>query len=236
MKIRKGFDIMFGLFKKKEEAKNEDLSTVFAERKISLEKHIPDSLNGKKARVVFCIDRSGSMWGRYNNGEVQRTVERLFPVALKFDDDGKMECYSFNTKAERHPDIDVNNIRGYVDNNIECDGGTNYSPVMRAVTKNANIPTYVIFITDGDNQDKNASREFIKEISDEPIFWKFIGIGNERFTFLEELDDMNGRVIDNADFVKIENISNISDDELYKLLMQEFSEWWTEAEKKGIIK
>lgn len=230
---------MFGLFKKKEsnkEAKNEDLSMVFAERKISLEKHIPDSLNDKRARVVFCIDQSGSMWGRYNNGEVQRTVERLFPVALKFDDDGKMECYSFNTKAKSHPDIDVNNIVGYVDNNIECDGGTNYSPVMKAVTKIANVPTYVIFITDGDNQDKNASREFIREISDEPIFWKFIGIGNERFTFLEELDDMNGRVIDNADFVKIENISNISDDELYKLLMQEFSEWWTEAEKKGIIK
>ena len=230
---------MFGLFKKKEsnkEAKNEDLSVVFAERKISLEKHIPDSLNDKRARVVFCIDQSGSMWGRYNNGEVQRTVERLFPVALKFDDDGKMECYSFNTKAKSHPDIDVNNIVGYVDNNIECDGGTNYSPVMKAVTKIANVPTYVIFITDGDNQDKNASREFIREISDEPIFWKFIGIGNERFTFLEELDDMNGRVIDNADFVKIENISNISDDELYKLLMQEFSEWWTEAEKKGIIK
>ena len=230
---------MFGLFKKKEsnkEAKNEDLSVVFAERKISLEKHIPDSLNDKRARVVFCIDQSGSMWGRYNNGEVQRTVERLFPVALKFDDDGKMECYSFNTKAKSHPDIDVNNIVGYVDNNIECDGGTNYSPVMKAVTKIANVPTYVIFITDGDNQDKNASREFIREISDEPIFWKFIGIGNERFTFLEELDDMSGRVIDNADFVKIEDISKISDDELYKLLMQEFSEWWTEAEKKGIIK
>ena len=230
---------MFGLFKKKEsnkEAKNEDLSVVFAERKISLEKHIPDSLNGKKARVVFCIDRSGSMYERYDRGEVQRVVERLFPVALKFDDDGKMECYSFNTKAKSHPDIDVNNIVGYVDNNIECDGGTNYSPVMKTVTKIANVPTYVIFITDGDNQDKNASREFIREISDEPIFWKFIGIGNERFTFLEELDDMNGRVIDNADFVKIENISSISDDELYKLLMQEFSEWWTEAEKKGIIK
>lgn len=230
---------MFGLFKKKEsnkEVKNEDLSTVFAERKISLEKHIPDSLNDKRARVVFCIDQSGSMWGRYNNGEVQRTVERLFPVALKFDDDGKMECYSFNTKAKSHPDIDVNNIVEYVDNNIECDGGTNYSPVMKAVTKIANVPTYVIFITDGDNQDKNASREFIREISDEPIFWKFIGIGNERFTFLEELDDMNSRVVDNADFVKIEDISSISDDELYKLLMQEFSEWWTEAEKKGIIK
>lgn len=227
---------MFGLFRKKEEIKNEDLSVVFAERKISLEKHIPDSLDGKKARVVFCIDKSGSMWGRYDRGEVQRVVERLFPVALKFDDDGKMECCSFNTKAKRHPDIDINNIRGYVNNNIECDGGTNYSPVMRTVAKIANVPTYVIFITDGDNQDKNESREFIRKISDKPIFWKFIGIGNERFTFLEELDNMGGRVIDNADFVKIKDISNISDDELYKFLMQEFSEWWTEAEKKGIIK
>ena len=107
---------------------------------------------------------------------------------------------------------------------------------MRTVTKIVNVPAYVIFITDGDNQDKNVSGKFIREISDKPIFWKFIGIGNERFTFLEELDDMSGRVIDNADFVKIEDISNISDDELYKLLMQEFSEWWAEAEKKGIIK
>lgn len=227
---------MFGLFRKKEEAKNEDLSSVFAERKISLEKHIPDSLNGKKARVVFCIDKSGSMCNMYYNGEVQRIVERLFPVALKFDDDGKMECYSFNMYAKRHHDIDINNIRGYVDDNISCEGGTNYYPVMRSVAEISNVPTYIIFITDGDNEDKNASREFIKEISDKPIFWKFIGIGNERFTFLEELDDMSGRIIDNADFVKIKDISNISDDELYKLLMQEFSEWWTEAEKKGIIK
>ena len=231
---------MFGFFKKNkelaEEIKNDDLSAVFAERKISLEKHIPTSLNDKKARVVFCIDKSGSMCNMYYNGEVQRIVERLFPVALKFDDDGKMECYSFNMYSKRQHDIDINNIRGYVDDNISCDGGTNYSPVMKAVTKIANVPTYVIFITDGDNQDKNASREFIRKISDKPIFWKFIGIGNERFTFLEELDYMGGRVIDNADFVKIKDISNISDDELYKLLMQEFSEWWTEAEKKGIIK
>lgn len=231
---------MFGLFKTKnkvtEEIKNEDLSVVFAERKISLEKHIPNNLNDKKARVVFCIDKSGSMCNMYYKGEVQRIVERLFPVALKFDDDGKMECYSFNMYAKRHHDIDINNIRGYVDDNISCEGGTNYCPVMRSVAEISNVPTYIIFITDGDNEDKNASREFIKEISDKPIFWKFIGIGNERFTFLEELDDMSGRVIDNADFVKIKDISNISDDELYKLLMQEFSEWWTEAEKKGIIK
>lgn len=231
---------MFGLFKTKnkvtEEIKNEDLSVVFAERKISLENHIPNNLNDKKARVVFCIDKSGSMCNMYYKGEVQRIVERLFPVALKFDDDGKMECYSFNMYAKRHHDIDINNIRGYVDDNISCEGGTNYCPVMRSVAEISNVPTYIIFITDGDNEDKNASREFIKEISDKPIFWKFIGIGNERFTFLEELDDMSGRVIDNADFVKIKDISNISDDELYKLLMQEFSEWWTEAEKKGIIK
>lgn len=231
---------MFGLFKTKnkvtEEIKNEDLSVVFAERKISLEKHIPNNLNDKKARVVFCIDKSGSMCNMYYKGEVQRIVERLFPVALKFDDDGKMECYSFNMYAKRHHDIDINNIRGYVDDNISCEGGTNYCPVMRSVAEISNVPTYIIFITDGDNEDKNASREFIKEISDKPIFWKFIGIGNERFIFLEELDDMSGRVIDNADFVKIKDISNISDDELYKLLMQEFSEWWTEAEKKGIIK
>lgn len=226
---------MFGLFKKKE-IKNDDLSAVFAERKISLEKHIPDTINDKKARVVFCIDKSGSMCNMYYNGEVQRIVERLFPIALKFDDDGKMECYSFNMYSKRHHDIDINNIRGYVDDNISCEGGTNYRPVMRSVAETSNVPTYVIFITDGDNEDKNASREFIKEVSDKPIFWKFIGIGNERFTFLEELDDMSGRVIDNADFVKIKDISEISDDKLYKLLMQEFSEWWTEAEKKGIIK
>ena len=232
---------MFGIFKKEETTKTADLSTVLNDRKISLEKHIPAPLSDKKVKVVFCIDKSGSMHQMYKSGEVQRLVERIFPVALRFDDDGKMESYSFNTTGSMHPDITIENISGYVNKYITANGCTNYRPVMSLISTmvtddyRKTMPTYVIFITDGDNSDKEVTKDIMQFVSNQPIFWKFIGIGNERFEFLETLDDMEGRMIDNADFVKIPDISKISDDELYKLLMQEFSEWWINAENHGII-
>ena len=46
-------------------------------------------------------------------------------------------------------------------------------------------PAYVIFITDGDCSDKEASEVTIKSASDKGIFWQFVGIGHANFNFLE---------------------------------------------------
>lgn len=46
---------------------------------------------------------------------------------------------------------------------------------------------------------------------------------------------MEGRYIDNANFIQIEAISTIHDKQLYDLLLNEFPPWLKEATKKGIL-
>lgn len=64
-------------------------------------------------------------------------------------------------------------------------------------------PTYVVFITDGECQDEYEAERMIKNYSQFPIFFQFVGIGRTRFNFLEKLDTMKGRVVDNAGFLPI---------------------------------
>ena len=75
----------------------------------------------------------------------------------------------------------------------------------------------------------------MKDISKEPIFWQFVGLGNDSFDFLEKLDDMSGRYVDNADFFKIRNINKVSDKELYNQLLNEYPEWLKLVKSKGML-
>jgi hypothetical protein len=69
-----------------------------------------------------------------------------------------------------------------------------------------------------------------------PIFWQFIGIGNgrrESFPFLNELDTMSGREVDNANFFPAN--STMSNDDLYENILVEFPSWLKEVKSKGIL-
>ena len=223
-------------------------------------------LGEQKARVVLAIDYSGSMSHLYNNGVVQSIVERLVPVAMAFDDDQAMEVYRFDHNYRR---IDTaatpSNYKGYVDKYVDTSsmGGTEYTPVMKAIAeasegstkKNfisklfggktisdsqpAEYPTYVIFITDGDCADPNAALKYIKEVSNKPIFWQFVGIGPASFRTLQQLDTVSGRVVDNANFFSIRNTSDLqsmSDEDLYKKYLVEFPGWIKEVKQMNMIK
>lgn len=96
-------------------------------------------------------------------------------------------------------------------------------------------PVYVIFITDGENGDKSAAEQAIINASRFGIFFQFVGIGSERFEFLQKLDDLGGRVIDNANFFKINDVSSKSDEDLYKLLLTEFPGWIPQAKAKNLL-
>ncbi|WP_312573351.1 VWA domain-containing protein [Clostridium sp.] len=186
------------------------------------------------------MDTSGSMNSLYSSGVMQEVVERIFPVALKFDDDKEMEMFIFaggRYNQELKP-LNENNFFGYVSKYIanNVGGGTDYAPVINKIIskytrktlfkrKSSETPTFVIFLTDGDNRDKKETKEALIEASKYNIFFKFIGVGNDRFRFLEELDDLQDRERDNANFIKIPNISKISDEELYNKLLIEFREF-----------
>lgn len=189
------------------------------------------------ARVGLVLDYSGSMSELYDNGTVQSVVEKILPLAMEFDDNNTMEVWIFENGYHRLPDINLSNYKGYVNREIVRKyrmGGTNYAPVMNNVVKeykNGKFPAYTLFITDGDNFDKNDTDKVIIEASKHPIFWQFVGVGRASFDYLQQLDDMSGRYVDNADFFRVDKIGDIT----YEKLLNEFPEWLENNKVKGMM-
>ena len=96
-------------------------------------------------------------------------------------------------------------------------------------------PVFVIFITDGNNGDAHKAEDLIRKASVLPMFIQFIGIGGARFSFLEKLDNLDGRFIDNAGFFHAKDIDNMSDDEFLDGILNEFPDYMRHARVKGLI-
>ena len=213
------------------------------ERTISLEK---PSLATRISRVAVAMDFSGSMRKMYQDGTVQAVLERLLPIAMKFDDNGEMELWIFDDGFKRMPNISLDNYYGYVEREILSKkyhmGRTNYAPIIEDIVKKytvedpAKLPDYVLFITDGANADKSAATKAITKASFHPIFWQFVGIGKESFEFLEKLDELEGRYVDNANFFAINDLLDLSDKELYGKLLAEYPSWLEYDEVKKMLK
>lgn len=221
-----------------------------------------------KATVVVALDYSGSMERLYQNGTVQETIERLFPIALAFDDNGELDFYLFHDGSRKTKNVTLANYASFVRDEIKGQmGGTNYAPVIEEILHHNGIPTqtkpeskgffssmfskketvivkpeplefpiYVIFITDGQNGDRQEAEDIIRHASHYGIFFQFVGIGGARFDFLRNLDNLSGRLIDNANFFEIMDINTMSDETLYDRLMFEFPQWMPLAKTNNLIK
>ena len=98
-----------------------------------------------------------------------------------------------------------------------------------------------MFITDGEPSDKAAATRQVRAASYEPVFWQFMGVGSGRFSFLEQLDDLDGRYTDNADFFAVTDdellgAHPISDDALFARLMTEYPDWVQRARSGGLLR
>ncbi|MGC5412965.1 VWA domain-containing protein, partial [Streptomyces sp. DT225] len=60
---------------------------------------------------------------------------------------------------------------------------------------------------------------------EEPVFWQFIGLGQAQYGVLERFDTMPGRRVDNVGFFAVDDIEQVSDQELYDRLLSEFPSW-----------
>lgn len=88
--------------------------------------------------------------------------------------------------------------------------------------KKVEHPIFVPFITDGENDDKKQTEQLVKQYAKKNIYWLMIGIGHERFHWLQKLADEN----ENVGFMKIDDIEKISDEDFYlQLLNDEFCNW-----------
>ena len=144
------------------------------------------------------------------------------------------------------------------------EGDTRYGAAMQAVRRHyfpdagggerrqackAALPVYVMFVTDGSTSDQPLTERQLRWASREPIFWQFMGIGKGRkskakrlasfadsdFPFLEKLDDLDGRLVDNADFFSVASPDEHSDAQLYDLLMTEYPGWVKQAARHGLL-
>ncbi|KJU83223.1 tellurium resistance protein [Candidatus Magnetobacterium bavaricum] len=215
-------------------------------------------LDQQRARVAMAIDVSASMQHLFDKGVVQRACERLLALAVKFDDNGAIDIFIFDNRDHEVGEMHQSGFYGFVDREILVNlqnkiwGSTSYGGVIRRITgkytdkpgfwaslmgrrPTPQDPAYVLFVTDGDNDDKDDTERAITDASKEAIFWQFVGIGNSSFSFLEKLDTMPGRFIDNANFFKLNDLDKISDEELYDRLLAEFPLWLKLAKDKGLL-
>lgn len=204
------------------------------------------NLTNVVAKVGVSLDKSYSMIRQYNSGHVQEVIERLLPLALKFDDDGVLDMWAFSNGSVRLDQVTEKDFINYIPRSFmkkhECKGGTEYAPVINDIVAKyvteepSDIPAYIIFLTDGENCDKAETRKAILNAAEYNIFFQFVGIGDENFKFLKELDNIEGRKIDNANFFEVNSLGDLSDEELYNKLMSEFPIWLREAKKLGMVK
>ena len=75
----------------------------------------------------------------------------------------------------------------------------------------------------------------LRSLSRFQVFFKFVGIGSETFSFLEKLDDLSGRTVDNADYIYLSDLTTVTASELYVRLLQEIPEWTVSARAAGVL-
>ncbi|THA56231.1 VWA domain-containing protein [Streptomyces sp. A1136] len=206
---------------------------------VSLDKQ---GLTGQRAAVYLVLDHSGSMHSYYQVGAVQRLAEQALGLSANLDDDGTVPVIYFGSRAEAPIDVRLDNYRGIVDRTHTAVpwGSTDYAAAMRAVISEyqqsgATDPAFVIFQTDGEPDDRAAAEQVLREASGLPIFWAFVGFG-PRPRFLERLDDLRGRQVDNASLFHAARPERVSDGELYDGLTAEYGAWLAVAAGAGIVR
>jgi hypothetical protein len=205
---------------------------------VSLQK---SGLSGHRAAVYLVLDHSGSMYQFYADGSVQRLAEQTLALSANLDDDGTVPLVYFGTDAATPIDVRVDNYAGVVGlthPNVPW-GSTDYVRAMNAViaehtVSGATSPALVIFQTDGEPDSRPATEAALRRAATLPVFWAFVGFGSN-IEFLEKLDTLTGRTVDNASFFHAANPRTVSDAALYDGIVGEYAAWLTAAQAAGIV-
>ncbi len=215
--------------------------------------------DARAAKFWLVLDVSGSMRGLFRSGAVDRLIQRCMAYALNLDDDGDISCVLFDNSARTIAPIIAATYAGVASDVIarrDIWGSTDYGRAMRLVRETAaaeadfgRMPVYVMFVTDGGTENRPLAERQIQEAAAEGIFWKFMAIGPmpkglapksrtlpRGFDFLAYLDDMPGRVVDNADFFAVSDPDEPSDEAFFDLMANEYAAWIAAAEKAGVLR
>jgi TerF-like vWA domain-containing protein len=221
------------------------LVSLYKTAAVSLSKH---QVSGERAAVYLVLDRSGSMRPYYRDGSVQQLAEQTLALAANLDDDGVVPVVFFSTGIDGTAEISLDAYRDRINplhESLGHMGRTNYHIAMRAVIDHyqscgSEDPAFVVFQTDGSPTSKAAAEHALCTAAGLPIFWQFVGFGDDEFRFLHKLDDLavpGARVVDNAGFFAAgKSPKDISDTDLYDELLREFPLWLAAARAAGILR
>lgn len=211
---------------------------------VSLEKR---GLTGQRAAVYLVVDRSYSMKDYFKNGSVQHLADQVLGLSANLDDDSTVPLVMFDSHPYPVFEISLDQYQGVVadlHSNLGGEltmGGTQYTTAMATVIEHyrrsgATDPALVIFQTDGDPQDQDAARLQLATASRLPIFWSFLGFGRRKVAFLTQLDEMGGRLVDNASYFHAgADPKGLPDVTVYDGITGEFGRWLAAARAKNIL-
>lgn len=212
---------------------------------VSLEKQ---GLTGQRAAVYLVLDRSGSMSRFYRDGDVQHLAEQTLGLSANLDDDGVVPVVFFDTRAYRPVPVGLDDYAGRIDREHRAlghMGTTNYASAMQMVidhytASGARDPALVLFQTDGGPDNRREAELVLCSAAQLPIFWQFIGFGEDRFDFLRKLDELpvpRKRAVDNAGFYAAgSDPQHIPDGVLYDAVTAEYPQWLAAAAAAGILR
>lgn len=201
---------------------------------------------GLRAAVYLVLDRSGSMRPYYRDGTVQHLAEQALALAAHLDDDGTVPVVFFDTDAHPATEVSLDCYEGRVQElhqRYGHMGTTNYAAAMLEVIEHytatgATAPALVIFQTDGGPDAKREAERVLCRAARLPLFWQFVGFGDDRFAFLRKLDELavpRKRIVDNAGFFAAgPRPRSWTDEALYDALLAEFPAWLEAAGALGL--
>ncbi len=223
--------------------RSEKVGIVLAKRNVS---SIP------AVRVGLALDVSGSSEWMYLQGIMQETIDRLLAVAIKFDDNGELDMWSFDTRASSLDTATANSYGSYVkkaimeNRSISKWGGTCYAPAIQKmidhyfsntgksggllgglfgggkVAAGSSEPAMGMLITDGSNSDRAETERALREAAKYNIYWQMVGVGDP--SYFTFLEKMADD-LPNVGYVNLSSL-DISDEQLYdQLIGTEFCEW-----------
>lgn len=204
---------------------------------VSLEK---TGLTGQRAAVYLVLDHSGSMIPFYQNGSVQRLAEQALGLSANLDDDGLVPLVYFGSHVSQVGDVRLDSYQGIINRTHPTIswGSTNYAAAIDYIVDlhHGNpTPGLVLFQTDGEPDSRPAAQDALREASRHPLHFAFVGFGSH-VGFLQKLDDLRGRKVDNASFFHARDPHRVSDEQLYDGITHEYAGWLAAASAAGIVR
>lgn len=195
-------------------------------------------LTGVRAEAVLLLDHSVSMSHDYENGNVQALVDHSLAFALQVDADGKIPVIRFDTRPRPAIEVTSQNVSRIMNKLYEPGkmGSTDLTGALEEllkIAKTTESPIFAIVITDGAPNDQRTATKVVQELAQYPVFLKFIAI--QRVRYLEDLDEMGGRLVDNANAQFIPTPISISDAQFAEKMVVEWDTWIGAAADAGIL-